>query len=135
MLRIRKKSFGSGVGSGSGLQLVMNPDLNPGCGSGSESWIRIRIRNWLKLPLFVLKFLRNIIFKHKRLPSLSSVTWLRTICEINFQSTRISHIYAFCMCSVPPHANETLLNLWLDRRKIRLLEGNAKCCHLKKIGL
>jgi hypothetical protein len=29
-----------------------NPDSNPGFGSGSESWIRIHIRNWPKLLLF-----------------------------------------------------------------------------------
>ncbi len=109
VLRIRNKSFGSSFGSGSGLQLVLNPDpdsnpdpnpdlnpdptpdlnpdSNPGFGSGSVSSIRIRIRNWPKLPLFVLKFLSSLIFK------VSSVTWLRTNCAINFQSTRFSHIY------------------------------------------
>jgi hypothetical protein len=83
VLRIRNKSFGSGVGSGSGLQLVLNPDpdsnpdpnpdsnpdSNPGFGSGSESWIRIRIRNWPKLPLFVLKFLRSLKLKKGCHPS------------------------------------------------------------------
>jgi hypothetical protein len=79
-----------------------NPDSNPGFGSGSESWIRIRIRNWPKLTLFVLNFYAASSSNIKSLPSLSSVTWLRTTCAINFQSTRISHIYVFCMCIGPP---------------------------------
>jgi hypothetical protein len=58
------------------------------------------------------------------------VTWLRTNCAINFQSTRIS-IYAFCMCIVFP---PTPVNLWLHRRNIRLIEGSAKCRHLKKLA-
>ena len=76
VLLIRNKSVGSEFGSGTGLQLVLIPDAdpnpdsnpvtNPGFGSGSASWIWIRIRNCLKLPLFLLKFLRSFIFKYKK---------------------------------------------------------------------
>jgi hypothetical protein len=47
VLRIRNKSFGSDFGSGSGLK--------SGFESGSESWIRIQVRNWLKLIFFLFE--------------------------------------------------------------------------------
>jgi hypothetical protein len=58
--RIRPEvSLGSGSGSKS----------KSGFESGTESWIRIQIRNWTKLP------------------SLSSVPWLQTRCAINLQDS------------------------------------------------
>jgi hypothetical protein len=78
VLRIRNKSFGSG----SDLKLVSdpdsNPDPNPGFGSRSETG-----QNFF----FCSKFLPILIFKHKRLPSLSSVTWLQKRCAINLQDS------------------------------------------------
>jgi hypothetical protein len=80
-IRIRSKvSFGFGSGFESGF----------------ESRIRIQIRTLdsdldQKLAktsfFFVLKFLPSLIFKHKKAPSLSSVTWLRTRFAINLQDS------------------------------------------------
>ncbi len=83
VLRIRNKSFGSCVGSGSGLKLVSDsdPDSNPDPNSDSNLDQKLA-----KLLFFVLKYLPSLIFKH-RLPSLSSMTWLRTSCAINLQDS------------------------------------------------
>jgi hypothetical protein len=105
VLRIRNKSFGSCLGSGSGLKLVSdpdpvsdpgsnpdsNPDSNPGFESGSESWIRIQIRNWQK---------NFYAASSSRLPSISSVTCLRTKCAKNLRSTWGSHTFCICILSV-----------------------------------
>ncbi len=143
VLRIRSKSFGScfrirpavSFESGSGFE----SGSESGFKSGIESriWIRIRIpdsgsgsETGLNFLFLYKNFYAASSSNIKSLPSLSSVTWLRTNCARNFQSTRISHIYAFCMCSVPPMP----MNLWLHHKKIRLIEGNAKCRHLKKLA-
>ena len=90
-----KSGFKSGIESRIWIRIRI-----PGSGSGSETGLNF---------LFLYKnFYAASSSNIKSLPSLSSVTWLRTNCARNFQSTRISHIYAFCMCSVPPHANESL---------------------------
>jgi hypothetical protein len=103
VLRIRNKSFGSGYGSGSGLQLVLNP-------------IRIRILDWdpdqklAKTSSFLLKFLRSLIFKHKK----SVIPQLRDLATNNLRNKfsiyeDLSHIYVFCMCKVSlPYASESL---------------------------
>ncbi len=92
----------------------------------SESWIRIRIRNWPKLPRFVLKFLRSLIFKHKKF----AIPQIRDLASNKLRIYEDLAHYAFCMCIVfPPMA----VNLLLHRRKIRLIEGKAKC-HLKKLA-
>jgi hypothetical protein len=117
-LRIRNKSFRSDFGSGSGLQLVF--------GSGSVSWIRMQIRNWPKLPLFLLKFLRSFIFKHKK----SAIHQLRDLATMNFCNEISIYVYAFCTYIVFPPMT---VNLCLLRRKIRLIESNAKCRHLRKL--
>ncbi len=108
----------------------MDSDPNFGFGSESESWIRIRIRNWPKLPLFVLKFLRSLIFKHKK----AAIPQLRDLAPNKLRNKfsideDLAH-YAFCMCIVFPPMP---VNLWLHRRKIRLIEGKAKC-HLTKLA-
>jgi hypothetical protein len=83
MLRIRNKSFGSGLGSG--LKLVSdsdpdsNPDLNPGFGSKSETGQNFFFCSKIFYPASSSKI--------KRLPSLSSMTWLRTRCVINLQDS------------------------------------------------
>jgi hypothetical protein len=51
VLRIRKKSFGSGLVSGSGLKLVSDSDLD---------------QKLAKTSFFVLKFLPSLIFKNKK---------------------------------------------------------------------
>ncbi len=91
VLRIRNKSFGSGFGSGSVLKLVLDPDSNPDPD------------HKLAKTFFCIKIFTQPIFKHKKaaLQSyISSVTLLPTKCAKHLRSTRISHIYAYCLCTV-----------------------------------
>jgi hypothetical protein len=113
---------------------VLNPDSHPGCGSGSESWIWIRIpdpdQKLAKTSSFCNKILRSLIFKHKK----SAIPQLRDLASNKLRNKFSIYVdlahYAFCICIVfPPMA----VNLWLHRRKIRLIEGKAKC-HLKKMA-
>jgi hypothetical protein len=86
---------GPGFGSGSSLKLVSDPDLD---------------QKLAKL-FFVLKFLRSLIFKAA----------FHQLCDLatnkmrkNLQSMRISHIYAYCLCTVSlPHAGEHKVHLYV----------------------
>ncbi len=96
------------------------PEASFGPGSGFESRIWIQIRNLDRIYrsenghnfFLYTNFYAASSSNIKRLPSLSTVTWLQIKCEINLRSTRISHIYAFCLCLVSlPHACESLAAL------------------------
>jgi hypothetical protein len=111
------------------FRIRIRPAVSFESGSGFEAWIWIRIRNWPKLPLFVLKFLRSLIFKHKK----SAIPQLRDLATNKLRNKfsiyeDLTHTVQYSICilhvySVPP-------NLWLHRGKISPIEGNAKCRYL-----
>jgi hypothetical protein len=92
VLRIRNKSFRSSSGSGSGLQLASDPNSDPNLDSNPD--------HKLAKTFFHLKFLRSLIFKHKKaaLPQLRDMARkkLRNKFEIYEDLTHVCilHVYS-----------------------------------------